>query len=420
MQIGKTDTAYPTRMGKLMIAAGLMSHKNLEEALNSAKLMKLPAGRVMIMAGLIDQQTLDSVLLAQSMVREKGLDLESVINLLAEAHQSSTSLEELLSNSGWNSNMPTAIGDLAELFVSATMLSRAEMQAVLKEMTQPGRTLTDCLLSKKLVSTFDLLNGFAAFAMVQHKNLTLPDAIRVLKMAMASGLHFDQALLKCDNVRSNGTIKIGDLLNMSGVLSDTELLEAIETSLIKESLIGEVFVQRGAITRYVLHCTLELQQMLSDGTITLHQAREILLTVNLGKATLEQCIAEFGQFSKAVLDLLVDAGAVTIDNIKTATLMSAGQLLDVAEILFEQGFIERAQLDVARRCQRMVIEEFVTREQAVKILAAYLLSPPGTKPNFEITLVNEISELCQPAPGALTAEAYPTIDEWIEAAQRKQ
>jgi hypothetical protein len=175
------------------------------------------------------------------------------------------------------------------------------------------------------------------------------------------------------------------------LLSDVELLEAVETCLLTDAMIGEVIVERGSISRYVLHCTLELQQMLIDGIITLQQAREILLTVNLGKATLEQCIAEFGQFSKAVLDLLVDAGAVSLENIRTATQMSAGQLLDVAEILFEQGFIERAQLETARRCQRMVIEEFVSRDQAVSILQQYLKSP-DQKPNFDITQVNEIFE----------------------------
>jgi len=58
----------------------------------------------------------------------------------------------------------------------------------------------------------------------------------------------------------------------------------------------------------------------------------------------------------------------------------------------------------------MVLEEFVTREQAVGILTAYLKSPAGTKPNFEITLVAEIDDLCDPSP-ELNVEATPALSD---------
>lgn len=226
--------------------------------------------------------------------------------------------------------------------------------------------------------------------MVKQNRLSVNDAIAVLRSCVASGLTIDLALMKCDNVQQaeRNSIRIGDLLSLTGLISDIDLLDAIETSLARGVMVGELLIERKRISLYILHCALELQQMLFCRIINLHQAREFLLTVNDGKGTLEQCVSSSEKFCKDVLSLLVDAYVVSLDEIAAATELGGIRPIDLAELLFDQGFIERTQLDVARRCVRMVDDNFIPREQALQVLSAY--ASAGSGQSSEVTQVNEV------------------------------
>ena len=151
-------------------------------------------------------------------------------------------------------------------------------------------------------------------------------------------------------------------------------------------MVGELLVERRIISLYVLHCALEIQQMLYYRSINLQQARAFLLSVNSGSITLEQCISTCEQFGSEVVDLLLEAEIVSHEDLRTAHGLSNDRTIDGAELLFDQGFVERTQLDIARRCVRMVQDKFIPREQAVKVLASYL----NTGTDSEITEVHEV------------------------------
>ncbi len=338
MQFSRIKSDQPTSIGQLLVSAKAISDQSLEEVLSMSKQLRMPSGRVMIMSGFICQKTLESALQAQTMIRNNLLNLDLAIELLEEAHLNDVAFEETLARHGWQSSSPTLLSELGELLVSATILNRSDLTRAIEQSNTTGDSLTQCLLGKRLVRTFDLMNGLNAFTMVRLKKISLSDAVNVLRKAVASGLTFDQALLRCDAVTppERGYVRIGDLLNLTGLISDSEFLDAIETSLTKNIMVGELLVERKIISLYVLHCALEIQQMLYFRTINLHQARAFLLSVNSGSITLEQCISTCEQFGQEVVDLLLEAGIVTRDDLRTAHGLSNDRMLDGAELLFDQ------------------------------------------------------------------------------------
>lgn len=386
MQIGRISTALPTHLGQLLVNSGIISHSALEESLTLSKQLRMPTGHVMIIAGFITQRTLESVLFAQSMIRQNMLNIDSAVSLLRDAHRSCISFEETLAAQGWKSNSPTVVSELGDLLVSATMISRQELTLAVKTIANSGESLSRYLLGRKMIRSFDIMNALRAFAMVKQDEMSQPDAVLILRTAVAGGISFEQALVKSQKVElpARQCIKIGDLLSMSGIVCDIDLIDAIEQSLTRNVMVGEVLIESEKISRYVLHAALELQQMLYNRTLNLRQARELLLKVHNSKTTLEQCLSDLEIFCASVVGLLLDAGLITNADIDKVRSQPTEQVVDVAELLYDNEVIDRTQLDIARRCQRMVNEQFVGTEQAVQVLAAYN-RPAHIKPNIEVT-----------------------------------
>ena len=169
MHFSRIKSDQPTSIGQLLISAKAISVQSLEEVLSMSKQLRMPSGRVMIMSGFICQKTLESALQAQTMIRNNVLNLESAIELLEEAHQNDVAFEETLARHGWKSSSPTLLSELGELLVSATLLNRSDLTKAIEQSTTTGDSLTQCLLGKHLVRTFDLMNGLNAFTMVRLK-----------------------------------------------------------------------------------------------------------------------------------------------------------------------------------------------------------------------------------------------------------
>jgi hypothetical protein len=285
------------------------------------------------------------------------------------------------------------VSELGEMLVSATLLSRNELTMAIKELEQNGGSLSRYVIDNKLVRAYDLMNALRALTAFKQEKVPQDIAVNALRTAVAGSTTFDQAMrrinaLEHEQDQPKACFRFGELLSVAGLISDIDLIDALEISLTNDAMIGEVLLESGLIDTDFLRCILDVQLLLDQQSISQVQARELMLSVHEGKGDLTQCIAEFEQYCNAVLDLMIAAELITPADVKFAAENSQGQLLDIPELLYESGYIDKTTLDIARRCQRMVNDGFVPSKQAQAVLAAYR-QPEGTPPNMEITQVNE-------------------------------
>jgi hypothetical protein len=157
------------------------------------------------------------------------------------------------------------------------------------------------------------------------------------------------------------------------------------------------------IDRTFLHCLLDIQEMLDQRQINQYQARELILRVHAGQKSLPQCLKELEEFAAGALALLLLAEFITPEQIQQATTQTDAQVVDVPEMLFDNGFIDRTALDIARRCQRMLSEKFIPLKQAVQVLSAYKM-PADAERDMEITQVHEVVVVPVPVEEHIEAE----------------
>lgn len=371
--IGKKNSAHPTHTGQLLANAGIITQANLNEALSLAKKACMPLGRVLLMSGSVTETELSSTLTAQRLMREGVLPQDYAINVLKVALRGAIPFEEALRRQGWKPQSHKPSNEVGELLVGINLISSDELACAIERMHHHRLPLGRVLVADGLVKPYELVSALTAAVLVKRNEIEQDEALEVLKNACLKRISFDQAYSQRYPDQQGPTYypKLGELLGQAGLVCESDVIDAIELGLSSNELVGEILVQKGRISRATLHSALDVQELIGQNVISANQAADILKKVHEGKGTLVDCMRELERYSDAVLNMLEDAGYVTADDIKVAAARSVGQIVDLPEVLFETGFVEKAVVDMARRCQKLVDEGLMPREQAVPVLRAY-------------------------------------------------
>lgn len=170
------------------------------------------------------------------------------------------------------------------------------------------------------------------------------------------------------------SLKLGELLTRSDILTAKQLLESIELAKQTGMPIGRMLVMSGAVSENVLLTSVQLQSMFRDNLIDLDRAIVLLSMVNKANITLEEAMQKTGQTvskTKPTIrlgELLYEAGFIGHDE-KEKFLEDAKESgLPLGRIILIYGNISKEMLSAALTAQVLVRDEKVTREQAIKAL----------------------------------------------------
>src|SRR5262249_45811243 len=119
-------------------------------------------------------------------------------------------------------------------------------------------------------------------------------------------------------------VRLGDLLAASGLVSESEVLSAVEVGLLEQKPIGQVLVERSPISETVLEAALKLQKEIAAGKVQMDQAAQVLFLVNVDEISLQaampkmQTPAPKKDGSPPLAHFLRLVRSITSDDIKTA------------------------------------------------------------------------------------------------------
>src|SRR6516165_9666125 len=106
------------RIGELLTSLGLVSTKDLNEALQISRDTGLPVGRVLIMSAFISEIQLQGALQAQSLLNDGLITMDQVAKAMDLSVFTSVSFDEALKKTGWV-NPGSSSSKLGELLVGA-------------------------------------------------------------------------------------------------------------------------------------------------------------------------------------------------------------------------------------------------------------------------------------------------------------
>ena len=274
-----TTRSYPTDIliGELFVKAGIISQKQLDDTARLAGTKHLHIGQMLVMSGFIKQRDLQAAVDAQSMMRDKVVDINQAARCLKIAVKTGATFEELVREElaiGQQANSQT--NKLGEMLLEARIITKENFNQAM------GRCLATGLpLGRILVLNGSLPDGLLRFALelqvrVRDGMMTRAEAIDALRAEAAklgsvnaAGDFTTPTLMRSPSQKQ---LRLGELLVVAGLITETDVMSCLELGLMTERPIGEVMVDQGYVSPDMLNIALAVQAMAEEGRLNRDQA----------------------------------------------------------------------------------------------------------------------------------------------------
>ena len=371
-----TNSSPPIKLGELLIFADILSIEDLNRAIESSKISKLPVGRELVMHGILAENTLTAAVKLQSMIKDKLIDVETATKTLRIVHFEKTETDQALKKAGYDVIKTRSTARLGELLVEAQITTNEKLNEALTTSKETGLPLGRVMVLTQKLSEALLSSALTAQVLIRDEKLTRQAAIQGLKAARIRHENIEKSLIDEGLYQPPGRtwIKLGELLVKANLINETDLMTCLENSLAKEMAIGEVLVQSGYINVNILNAALELQQMVGNKTLSPHFASLCLNHIASRGITVEQATAELGFVNEddtkqvKLTEVLKVCGIASDEDLLKAVKKALSNSKLLGEILLNAGAIDTNILNASLRCQFLINQGFINIEHAVIVM----------------------------------------------------
>jgi hypothetical protein len=357
------------QLGELLVEAKLLSRNQLDEALRIAEQTALPVGRVLIMTSGIKEHDLQCAVQAQSLVKDGILAPDLAFKALHTAARKHVALEEALKQQGWQKADNSQPNKLGELLLESGLISQEPLDAALAGSLSTGLPLGRFLVLLGALSETLLSVALNAQILIRDGKVTRQRAIEGLK---AARLRLEAPLLEQGMYKlpPRHTIRLGELFMLSGLVSETDLMNALEIGLVGQKPIGRVLLEMALIDERLLKAALKLQEAVSMGHLRPLQASVVLAQIHSDRIDLSEAISRLApekEGDASVIPLhkfLRMVGTISETDVESAIHAGMENSQIFGRMLLLAGVIDESTLQAAYRCNALVRADLLTLEQA--------------------------------------------------------
>lgn len=394
--LGRPQTSV--RLGELLVQAGMLTQIQLQEAVRHSKGKRLQIGQVLIMFGYLSPRDLQSALEAQSALRDKSVDYNLALRCLKIAYKIGGSFKDILQDhEGGTSQKKAPTSKLGELLVEAGVINNDQLTRAIEESLATGLPLGRMLVLHQSVSPEALKTALDVQTRVRDEMLTRDEALTAIREAgglepLAPGeesrVHNGTAV---PSLRKKG-IRLGELLVLAGVITESDVMTALEAGLLKQQPLGQALVSQNIVSQDILDGALTLQSEVDEGRLEPLAAAECLTKCHTTGVSPQEAMKDRGSArtpSKAVINyekLLTLARVVSPEDIGAAFDISSKSSQIIGKVLVLTGYMEVSTLQATLRCYQLLSKGLITQDDAVATLDYCLHQPEGAQLTFDQAL----------------------------------
>lgn len=326
------------KIGEMLVAVGVVTSGDLQEAIQIAKRMNLPIGRVIVMSGVITEGNLQYALEAQSLIKDGLLDYETAITALTNAYSSQRSLQDALVDLRWAPKKDVSSNKLGELLMDSNMVTQAQLDLALQASFESGMPLGGTLVLQGVLSAQLLPMVLNAQEQIREGQITRLQAVDNLKAALMFWVTADSSqnrdssgdslfdssrrsrsseLLSASSVESfqppsspatapeipaesaselkpSKNMGLVEMMQMAGYCNKSDIDAAIERALASSEIAAKLFMATGLLTQANLDNFLRCRALLVKGVLRPEQAIYALSACRIRQVHLNDVFQEMG------------------------------------------------------------------------------------------------------------------------------
>ena len=265
-------------VGDLLKKVGLVSDAQLAQANSISIKTGAPLGSVLVDTGILTLDLSRAALLAQSLVSENVLPAEVAALALKVVFEQGMGFEEALGTLGWRSEYYQVTNWLGQLLYKAGAVSETGIQAAVEASYASGLPLGRVLVLRKVIPESVAYAALTCQVLVRERKITQEQAVDALRTALCTRKSIEEALelegYHQEKLRKS--VRLGELLIVAGLVSEIDLLSAVEKGILDNKPIGQVLLHLNLIDQATLDRALSLQQVINTQALTPFEAATVL------------------------------------------------------------------------------------------------------------------------------------------------
>lgn len=267
-------------LGSLLVEAGILTQKSIEDSLGLSRHIGLPLARVLVLQGLVTASLLGTALSAQTLIRSGRADRNQTIRALSSANSLTISTNSNCDIALINSRAPYI--RLDELLLLAGLLSDSDVKKFMQlEESDCQRTLGEEIVESGMFSS-SLIAAAVRLQTMMAKHQVTPDrAARALKLVFSKNISLTKALKEIlrESDPYDGNITLYHLLRLSGLVTAYDIRRLGHLPAHPEGGTGsleERLIKTGIVNRSALDAAKRCLLLTQEGFLTAEQAMIVL------------------------------------------------------------------------------------------------------------------------------------------------
>ncbi len=416
-------------IGELLLKAGIIKQNQLDDALKLAGNKHMQIGQMLIMARYITPKELQAALDAQAAIRDRLIDMNGALRALSMAHRNGLTFAE----ASHKQSQDTAIvptHKLGQLLLEADIITGEQFSIALQKSMAIGLPLGRILILNNVISEPILSCALDTLIKLRDGQISREEAFAVLSDASnkkvtkeigLAGLEEGTLFHSQFEAISQRGIRLGEFLVLAGILSETDVMNALEFSLVNEKTLGEMLLEHGYVTRELVEAALKLQALIQNESMDTGRAARCLSHMHTNSVTLNEAIEavnnEAADGSRVDFQtLLLESNIITSEGIQSALELAVGNPRILAKILTQTGYLSEPQANIMLECHETIIQNMIS-EQDAKFVLDYCLQKMAEGP---MSFTQGLEELGWTAPADEGQASFGQISSPVTQSETNQ
>lgn len=362
------------RLGQLLVELKIITSEILDEAVHMAVEMSMSVGRALIMSGFLTSAQLQWAVQLQALLRDNLITMTVAAQVADLMSCPGMTMQRALNCAGQPyalRMMETRATRFGDLLIDSDLIEETEFSEALVKAQALGLPIGRYLLISGYM-TAPLLETVAnAQRLIRDGKIERADAVVAIKQAARRQYELRKNSKTVDYGRVPlRTMRIGELLILSGIITETHLEYAIEFGLRCNVAIGQVLLDFEILSKETLENALTLQALVANGSMEPLDAAYTLIDVHHRGYSLDKALKRNRELNTERKSLSFEQ---FIASIELLSIEQIGQSLEtarrsplfVSKALVFSGAMSEEAAQIALMCHFYIQENLLTNDQAL-------------------------------------------------------
>lgn len=370
------------KVGDLLIRGNILTLEELEDAVKLADKMRQPLERILHMNGYCAEKNLGDAINIQDKINDKTLTLESGVKAIEMVIRQGMDVDAAIRKLNpvavqrQEAKAKNVIGDL---LASTNVITQKQLAEGINHTLNTHLPLGMVLVDMGAVSVHVLECAVTLLEYVRDRVISQEQCSHALRLARFKRLSAQDAILEDtpNFVFPERPFGLKEVLVLSGIITENQLLTARELELVDKHPVLENIVKIGFVSQLCMDATIQMVQMVEEGSLTLEQGLMIMRKLRHARneAEMEHVLTNIDDIIEEekvveISQILIESGLVSGKEIEIATPLAIQSKRSLNRVLVDAGFLDDRTVGLVAAIKELIEQNVLGMEQA-KIALVY-------------------------------------------------